>query len=379
MACANHWHSKFRVGSRHLAERFVRAGYDVAYIADPISPLHLLGGVTEVLKDRFSSYRTGGRFDLEGHLWSYVPGAWITPHSKPITRTDYIHNHWADYTFPNLLKLLAKRGFDEVDLLYVDSVIQPFWVDAIRWSKSVFRLADNPSGFAKYTSATGRAVQRLARAVDLVIFSARNLEKYVKELQPKKMLYLPNGVNFSHFAHGSMQMPEEFKSIPKPIALYVGAMDNWFDYELVNFAAENLPNISFVLIGPDQLARRKLKSFANIFILGAKDYCDLPGYMYNSMVGIIPFDVQGHRDLINTIHPLKLYEYMACGLPVVSMAWLELMSLKSPAILCHNYAEFVNEISRTVSSQVNREVLINYASKANWSYRMDILLNSLGM
>ena len=198
-------------------------------------------------------------------------------------------------------------------------------------------------------------------------------------MHPQRMVFLPNGVNFEHFLKGSRELPPEYASIPGPIAVYVGALDFWFDYELINYAAAKLPHISFVLIGPKELAQEKVPARANIFLLGRRDYSELTKYLYNAAIGLIPFDVQGYPELINSVHPLKLYEYMACGLPVVSMAWKELASLKSPAILGNNREEFVQGIENALTSLIRKEVLINFASQADWSIRVKHLLECLGL
>ena len=75
------------------------------------------------------------------------------------------------------------------------------------------------------------------------------------------------------------------KAIPKPIAMYVGAMDVWFDWELMNFSVAHLPEVSFVLVGPDQRARKMLKPAKNLFILGSRPYHELPVYCSTQMLG----------------------------------------------------------------------------------------------
>ncbi|MDF9406790.1 glycosyltransferase [Pelotomaculum isophthalicicum JI] len=378
MAVGNYWTSPFQVGSHHIAKGFVEAGWDVAFISDPISPVHLLGGNLEDLKKRFKIYGTGGKNYLEGKLWTYIPFAMFTPHNKPFLRSQFVAKNWYKFTVPNLVKKIKNAGFEEVDLLYFDSINQYFWLDKINHKNSILRIADKNSGFRKYTSAARVMETRLAQKVDAVIYSAHNLEEYVKSLRPKKMFHVPNGVNFEHFAGGSRAMPPDYRNIPRPIAIYVGAMDLWFDYDLVSEAARELPNISFVLIGPAELARKKLQLLQNIHLLGPRKYDELPPYLYNSDVGIIPFDVKGHADLVNSIHPLKLYEYMACGLPVVSVEWQEIKKLGSPAILCNSKEDFVKNLLELHFISNNKIDYINYAKRQNWVKRIDNLIKILG-
>ena len=102
-----------------------------------------------------------------------------------------------------------------------------------------------------------------------------------------------------------------------------------------------------------------------------------PGDEYSpaaSDVGIIPFDVAGHPQLVHNIHPLKLYEYMASGLPVVASRWKELEQIESPAILCDTAEEFIRAISDATRLTPDRTALVRFASRHDWSQRIDRLL-----
>src|SRR5437879_12651385 len=78
MACPNYWDSPFRVGSHHLARGFADSGWRVAYISDPISPLHWLSRRTGALSERFDNYRVGRANRRARPVWAYVPGALLT-------------------------------------------------------------------------------------------------------------------------------------------------------------------------------------------------------------------------------------------------------------------------------------------------------------
>lgn len=370
MACANYWRSPFQVGSHHLARGFVKAGWDVAFVSDPISPFHLLEGLSPELKERFRIYRQGGVTDLEGGVWAYVPATLLSPHNKPILRSEWVHRHWSSLSRPNVVDVVRAHGFGEVELLYLDSVNQSFWVGQVRHQRSVFRVADSNAGFRKFTPTMKQLERELASSVDVVVYSAKNLRAHVEHLNPKSSLHLPNGVDFGHFARPSPGIPDDLRAIPRPIAVYVGAMDAWFDFRLIEAAVAQLPDINFVLIGPDHLARRRLRAAPNLHLLGRRPYGDLPRYLHHSDVGLIPFDVAGHRELVHSVNPLKLYEYLAAGLPVVATAWSELSNLGSPAELAVTHDEFIKAVRKAVTVPPDRDRLQRYAARAEWSERV---------
>src|SRR5262249_28724143 len=153
----------------------------------------------------------------------------------------------------------------------------------------------------------------VAQRVDLVTYSARDLADEVDELNAKRAVHIGNGADVAPFGVPHPQ-PAEYDAIPGPRVLYVGTMAEWFDYDLVAEAARRRPTQSFVLIGPADFARRRLPQLPNLHILGPRPWSALPGYLQHAQVGIVPFDVNNHRDLVRGVNPIKLYEYAAAGL-----------------------------------------------------------------
>lgn len=355
MACSNPWNSVFQVGSHHLAREFLKIGHEVAFISDPISPLHLIQSAE--LKKRMKLYLSGGK--NEGRLWTYVPAALFTPHNKPLLRSSWLYRHWHQLTAPSIIKKAHKNGFGSVDLLYFDTPIQSFWTEVIEARRTVFRVADRNMGFRKASPALLLQEQKLIETVDHVVCSAKTLTDQIPGSS-----HLPNGVHVSHFSNKT-PFPDELRNIPKPIAVYVGAIDYWFDFELIKELAQRLPNVSFVLIGP--IRENPFKNVKNIYCLGPKDYSSIPSFLHASDVGIIPFDVKNYPELIHHVNPLKLYEYMACSLPVVATRWDELGRLNSPALLANSRDEFAEGILNSLRSP--RDGLRAYAKKQDWSLR----------
>ncbi|PDZ06866.1 glycosyl transferase [Bacillus cereus] len=371
-ATSNYWNSPFQVGTHHIAKELVRKGWEIAYISAPISPIHRMFSPTKEFYDRYEIYKKGGETFEDGKVWSYVPGALLTPNNKPILRSEIIYNHWNKLGYPNIKKLIELKNFREVDLLYFDNGLQNYLLDFINCKKSVFRMADKNSGFSNSTKALEKAETKLSQSVDLVLYTAHTLEDHVNGLKPKDTLYFPNGVNLAHFLEKKEQ-PVEYKSIDKPIVVYVGAIEEWFDFNLFNEMAKRMSDFAFVVIGPDKLAKQHINEIENVHILGRRSYDQLPAYLQYANVGIIPFNVKEYAHLLDYVNPLKLYEYMVSGIPVVSSKWKELDLIDSPAQLAENLDQFIEAIKEAVRD-TDKEKYISFAKQHSWTSRIDNLL-----
>jgi glycosyltransferase involved in cell wall biosynthesis len=156
----------------------------------------------------------------------------------------------------------------------------------------------------------------------------------------------------------------------------VGALDHWFDIGLVAATAAALRGVSFVIVGPHHTNLDALRGAPNIHLLGRRPYAEAPRYMKGAQVGLIPFQVS---DMVHATNPVKLYEYMACGLPVVAVAWEELIALNSPALLARSPAEFIAAVSRALAGAVPRDALTSFATQADWRNRFQLLAGALGL
>jgi putative glycosyltransferase len=375
--CNLYWDTPFQVGSHQIAKGLLKRGWSVAFVSNPISPFHIAKGWSYELKDRVESYCSGGAWFENHHLYAYVPAALLTPARQLFLDREWLHRHWDQLSLPNIWKKLSDNGFRKVDLLYIDSVYYECALREIKYKKSVFRVADRQDAFSGVTKMTNSMASRIANQVDCVVYSAKSLEDYIHEMNPRKACYLPNGVDFSHFQEDITILPKEYEEIPKPRVIYVGAMKEWFDSATVKFLAQSLPKVSFVCIGDDEYVIDKDNSIKNIYFLGRKKYKDIPIYIRNSDVGLIPFDLQGNQNLIAHINPLKLYEYMACGLPVVSSSWRALELLQTPAKLYHTREEALSLLRNALQEPPNPQRYIDYAAQNTWDERVETLLKIL--
>jgi teichuronic acid biosynthesis glycosyltransferase TuaH len=128
-------------------------------------------------------------------------------------------------------------------------------------------------------------------------------------------------VDLNHFQVPPPGIPEDIASIrsgERPVIGYYGALAAWFDYPLLARLANLRADLVFLLIGPsiDQsLEASGLLQVENIRWIGPKPYAELPRYLRAFDVAAIPFRI---NEITNATSPIKLFEYMAGGKPVIS-------------------------------------------------------------
>lgn len=153
---------------------------------------------------------------------------------------------------------------------------------------------------------------RLALATSRALWEAYRADR-------ADLLYCPNGVDYAHFHRPPGPVPADLADWSGgPLIGYYGALAEWFDYDLLHAVARLRPDWRFVLIGPaagEHLRQSGLLDLPNLRWLGRKPYADLPDYLARFDAAVIPFRVNAATDAVS---PLKLFEYMAGGKPVVA-------------------------------------------------------------
>ncbi len=183
----------------------------------------------------------------------------------------------------------------------------------------LYYCVDEFSAFSGYSANTiGRLERRLMERCDLVITTAGHLEQSKRQVHPDVHL-VTHGVDYAHFAQATddtQPIPEGLRGIGGPVFGFFGLIQDWVDLDLLTQVARRRPEWSFVLIGRlDTDLPPGAAELRNLHFLGRLPYAQLPGCCRAFDVGLIPFKI--NRLTLN-VNPIKLREYLAAGLPVVS-------------------------------------------------------------
>lgn len=225
---------------------------------------------------------------------------------------------------------------------------------------SVYQCSDDPVQSALSGILQNKIEQKendLVRKVDVVFCTSPKLGEVRKKFNPRTYL-VPNGVDpekyLRHPHENISTQPAEMTAIPYPRIGFVGTLNERLDWTLLEELSARFPSYSFVFIGkipptvfPNiKKTIEKFFNLKNVFFLGYKPTDTIPRYLRYLSVGIIPYCKTPYMD---SVFPIKLYDYLAASLPVVTSDLLSCYELQDIVYLAKNSTEFSEKIQLAVS------------------------------
>ncbi len=215
----------------------------------------------------------------------------------------------------------------------------------------------------------------LLKKSDLVIVSAEKLYEDKKASNPNTFL-VRHGTDWKHFRTAmdeATKIPEEIANLPKPIIGFHGLIADWIDFDLLKKTAEHFKHGSVVMIGKvtsdAENEASKLKQVSNVHFLGRKPYSELPAYCKGFDVSLNPFAI---NELTLAANPLKVREYLAAGLQVVSTDIPEVRVLEN-CLVGENHADFIEKIDFALNNLKPKEEISDGISHESWDAKVDEL------
>ena len=217
--------------------------------------------------------------------------------------------------------------------------------------KQCYDCFDDYSAFSHLpTNQTRAIIEDLVKNSELVIASSRHLYVECRKKNPHTFL-IRNGVDAEHFLKAVKKPAQTIPAIshiPRPIIGYHGSIAEWLDWELVDYVASQCPQFSIVFIGPVQCDLGKIRQRNNVYFLGKKEYSVLPYYISFFDVGIIPFKI---TPLTLPVNPIKLYEYLCMGKPVVSVDIPEVRRFREYVKIAYSREDFLAKILESLEEK----------------------------
>lgn len=282
-------------------------------------------------------------------------GDWPTGVSEPFPNF---------YLFNNVDPALHQKGIRPV--VYYSAGAQVNALHQYNPSLIVFDSVDEPSD--EFEAWRPFYYQAVASA-DIVIATSEKLYSMAVAMNPNTYL-VPNGCDFDYFyqaATKALAIPDDIANIPKPIIGYTGVIASWLDLELIERLADEFPDCSIVMVGPlyniSDVPRRN-----NIHYLGFKPYDQLAAYEQAFDVGIVPFKV---TSMVESVNPIKMWEYMAAGLPIVTTNIPEASKYPGIILWSRDADEFMANVRRALyeDNPYKRDQRLAVARENSWLVR----------
>lgn len=363
---------------QHVATRLAQEGWRVFYVEPRLFLFRVVLG-------RFPG--TGGKWrwvwrsqmpaKVGEHFW-VMAQLNILPSSRRvgwISLINHLFNAWAVLSWAKLL------GFGGKPAVLICDTEAAQYVRAFRSSRIVYDCVDDHRAQAGVQQFAGRvdAEERvLASAADAVaVTTPPLLEKF--RFLARQVVLVPNAADVHAFLATGSGEPSEMRGIPHPRLGTVGALDAYkIDVSLLATLARHHPDWHFVLVGPVEFVGgahetvseetiTSLERFPNVHFLGAKPKEDIPAYVHAFDVAIIPY----RQSVYNaSSFPLKFWEFMASGVPVVASGLPSLTPFHHLAILVSGEEQFAEGIRAALQDTVEaKQRRVAEARRHDWASR----------
>lgn len=218
------------------------------------------------------------------------------------------------------------------------------------------------------------------RHCDLAIGTSTRLCERHEEASGRPVHLLANAADFHTFegAHfRDLPMPEEMKNLPGPVILYTGHYsDLRLDHELVIRITREFPQASILFVGTYvemDLKKEGLTGIPNLHFIGSRPIEQLPAFIRHSRVAIIPYQ---KNYLTSGIYPLKVNEYLAAGIPVVSTNFSkDIAGFNSVVAVANDHDAFIQEIKNAFTENAldRASQRMEWAFNNSWRTRITML------
>jgi len=352
------WH--FRIQRpQHIARNLANDGRRVFYFSNHFIDSDEIGYQIESLSDVSNLYQ----------IKLYVKGAPAIYFDPP-----------SEETLSILTNSIAKviRDFGATSSL---SIVQhAFWFPLVKKIPNSYRIydcMDHHEGFGNVPPKLIEIEEEMLHNADLVTVTSSWLEEFALK-RNKNVAIVRNAAEYEHFA----MRPEELycDTSGRRIIGYYGAIAEWFDVDLVRSVALEYSDCAILLVGNDTIgAQSSLSDLPNVYFTGEVPYSMLPFYLHAFDVCMLPFKV---IPLTLATNPVKVYEYLAAGKPVISIDLPEITQFGKLVSCAQSRNDFVLRIGELLKQSPEASACQSadrrlFASEQTWSHRGEEFLKAV--
>lgn len=243
----------------------------------------------------------------------------------------------------------------------------PFWSEvacSLSSNSVIYDCMDHHAGFENNSESMLKKEEYLLSKADLVITTASRLSTLIANVRDN--IIIRNAAEVEYFARRNSK--EVYQKKGKVVGYY-GAIAEWFDLDLICYLAEHTPEIEYVIVGNVTVDISVAKKYPNIKFIGEVPYSELTAYINVFDVCLIPFKL---IELTLCTNPVKVYEYLAAGKPVVATAMPEVELMSEYVHIGYSKESFLEKVHIALSESSNNELSLarqTWALQHDWSSR----------
>jgi glycosyltransferase involved in cell wall biosynthesis len=359
----------------HFMKRAAKSGRTVIYVEPPVT---LLGP----LKNRklFGNWKrwAKGMRQVEENLYVVSP-----PPSLPFANKNRRINKINQFLLAKTLKKVISHFKGELELYsFLPNSVD--LLDYMDFKKVYYDCVDDHASFTGLIDpeVVNQMEKELLEKADVSFATANQLLEDRKNWSDNFHL-VPNGAEYERFAivqQEKLFLPWDMEKIKGPIIGFYGGISDWINLDIIAETAKQLPDYSFVLIGPIDTSIEQFKNLKNVHFLGAKPYDQLPAYLQAFDICLIPFKI---NKLTKSVNPIKMYEYLSAGKPVIATPMPEVLQYKDVVHITENAQEMKETITAIMNSQEENspeqiKKRQNIGKENSWDARWNKILSLVG-
>lgn len=303
----------------------------------------------------------------------------------PVVLTHYVlmlKGNWLIFKIDMLLfslqirRILKKKFQDHTIILWLNNPLLIFLLSKIEYNYLVYDYQDN-FGFdydGKVAQPASTYNEKILSKSDLVICTSKVIYDRAIKINSSSIL-VNNGNDYDTLTKPVPSgYSNEISNFKNPIIGYLGGIRNWIDFELLEFLIKKLDNVHFVFIS--LIYRNARKEFfkllhnKNVTWIKYKNQDELSAYLKRFSVGIIPFRI---NEFMRGVFPNKFFEYMACGVPVVTTPLPELEKFSKVIGFSLTNEEFLQNCLDAIDGKFTDKIkdYAKLAKENSWSIKAE--------
>lgn len=356
------WHFQ---REQHLASGFAKRGHKVLFIDSPISISSFIKDIKKKI-GRKKLVRALDIFEIEKNLFLHSPVNIISARHKP-----QIQEILNKILIKNINRVIKKLNFKNV-VIFASTPVADLFIDNIKKDLVCFDLIDEYKGYnsASLDLITSNLEKKLIKKSDIIFCTAHKLFTRTKT-KHNKVYLVPNAVDIKKY---KTVFPVKTNN-KVPVIGFVGYLEPviW-NLNLLEYVIKQRHNYKFVFVGLYNKDAERFKKYINVQMTGRVNFNELINNLKKFDVCLIPFN---KNELIECINPVKMYEYLATGKPIVSTNLTEPSKFSNLIYITDSKEEFVKKIDTVLIENDKKLAVerIKTASENNWDNRVEQILS----